>query len=62
MMRGLAIAQDGVVKLVNAGHIAPYLNGEQLAMEGCASPKLHPVIVMTGLLNPTVILERMMRK
>lgn len=39
----LAIAQDGVVKLVNAGHIAPYLNGEQLAMEGAL-----PLGIMEG--------------
>ena len=30
----LTIARDGTVKLANAGHIAPYLNGEPLAMEG----------------------------
>jgi hypothetical protein len=39
----LAIAQDGVVKLVNAGHIAPYLNGEQLSMEGAL-----PLGIMEG--------------
>jgi hypothetical protein len=30
----LRIAADGAVTLANAGHIAPYLNGEPLAMEG----------------------------
>jgi hypothetical protein len=39
----LAIAQDGTVKLVNAGHIAPYLNGEQLAMQGAL-----PLGIMEG--------------
>ncbi len=30
----LRIARDGTVALANAGHIAPYLNGEPLPMEG----------------------------
>jgi hypothetical protein len=30
----LRIAEDGKTTLANAGHIAPYLNGEPLAMEG----------------------------
>jgi serine phosphatase RsbU (regulator of sigma subunit) len=30
----LGIAKDGAVTLANAGHIAPYLNGEPIAMEG----------------------------
>jgi hypothetical protein len=30
----LRIASDGGVVLANAGHVAPYLNGEELAMEG----------------------------
>jgi Stage II sporulation protein E (SpoIIE) len=30
----LGIAKDGAVTLANAGHIAPYLNGEPVAMEG----------------------------
>ena len=30
----LRIASDGAVTLANAGHMAPYLNGEPLAMEG----------------------------
>ena len=30
----LRIAKDGAVTLANAGHIAPYLNGEPLSMEG----------------------------
>ena len=30
----MRIAADGSVTLANAGHIAPYLNGEELAMEG----------------------------
>jgi serine phosphatase RsbU (regulator of sigma subunit) len=30
----LRIASDGAVTLANAGHIAPYLNGEPIAMEG----------------------------
>jgi hypothetical protein len=30
----LRISKDGVVTLANAGHIAPYLNGEPLPMEG----------------------------
>ncbi len=30
----LRIAKDGAVTLANAGHIAPYLNGEPLPMEG----------------------------
>ena len=30
----LRIAKDGEVTLANAGHIAPYLNGEPVAMEG----------------------------
>jgi hypothetical protein len=30
----LTIARDGAVTLANAGHMAPYLNGEPLAMEG----------------------------
>jgi Stage II sporulation protein E (SpoIIE) len=30
----LRISKDGAVKLANAGHIAPYLNGEPLPMEG----------------------------
>jgi serine/threonine protein phosphatase PrpC len=39
----LTIERDGGVKLVNAGHIAPYLNGEQLAMEGAL-----PLGIMEG--------------
>jgi hypothetical protein len=30
----LRIAKDGAVTLANAGHIAPYLNGQPLSMEG----------------------------
>jgi hypothetical protein len=30
----LRIASDGAVTLANAGHMAPYLNGEPIAMEG----------------------------
>ncbi len=30
----LRIAADGAVKLANAGHLPPYLNGKQLGMEG----------------------------
>jgi len=30
----LRIADDGQVKLANAGHLPPYLNGKQLGMEG----------------------------
>ena len=30
----LRIASDGSAVLANAGHVAPYLNGEELAMEG----------------------------
>jgi hypothetical protein len=30
----LRIASDGAVTLVNAGHLAPYLNGEPIAMDG----------------------------
>ena len=30
----LCIAKDGTVTLANAGHMAPYLNGEPLPMEG----------------------------
>jgi cytochrome c oxidase subunit IV len=30
----LRISKDGAVTLANAGHIAPYLNGEPLSMEG----------------------------
>jgi Stage II sporulation protein E (SpoIIE) len=30
----LRIAKDGAVTLANAGHMAPYLNGEPMAMEG----------------------------
>ena len=30
----LRIARDGAATLANAGHIAPYLNGEPIAMEG----------------------------
>ena len=30
----LSIARDGEVKLANAGHMPPYLNGEPVAMEG----------------------------
>jgi Stage II sporulation protein E (SpoIIE) len=30
----LRIANDGAVTLANAGHMAPYLNGEPMAMEG----------------------------
>lgn len=30
----LRIAADGAVRLANAGHLPPYLNGKQLAMEG----------------------------
>jgi serine phosphatase RsbU (regulator of sigma subunit) len=30
----LRISKDGAVTLANAGHIAPYLNGEPLPMEG----------------------------
>jgi Stage II sporulation protein E (SpoIIE) len=30
----LRIASDGAVTLANAGHLAPYLNGEPIAMEG----------------------------
>jgi len=30
----IQIAKDGAAKLANAGHIAPYLNGEPLPMEG----------------------------
>jgi serine phosphatase RsbU (regulator of sigma subunit) len=30
----LRIASDGAVTLANAGHMAPYLNGEPVAMEG----------------------------
>ena len=30
----LCIARDGAVTLANAGHMPPYLNGEQVAMEG----------------------------
>ena len=30
----LSIASDGTVTLANAGHMAPYLNGEPVAMEG----------------------------
>jgi serine phosphatase RsbU (regulator of sigma subunit) len=30
----LGIAKDGAVTLANAGHMAPYLNGEPLPMEG----------------------------
>ncbi len=30
----LRIEEDGAVTLANAGHMAPYLNGEPVAMEG----------------------------
>ena len=30
----LRIASDGATTLANAGHVAPYLNGEELSMEG----------------------------
>lgn len=30
----LRIATDGMVKLANAGHLPPYLNGQEMAMEG----------------------------
>jgi hypothetical protein len=30
----LRIAADGMVKLANAGHLPPYLNGREMAMEG----------------------------
>jgi serine phosphatase RsbU (regulator of sigma subunit) len=30
----LRISSDGGVMLANAGHVAPYLNGEELPMEG----------------------------
>jgi serine phosphatase RsbU (regulator of sigma subunit) len=30
----LRIAADGEITLANAGHVAPYLNGEPVAMEG----------------------------
>jgi hypothetical protein len=30
----LCIAADGTVKLANAGHLPPYLNGQEMAMEG----------------------------
>jgi len=30
----LHIASEGAVTLANAGHMAPYLNGEPIAMEG----------------------------
>ena len=43
-------------------HFLQFGVGQISQFLGCASPKLHPVIMMTGLLNPPVILERMMRK
>ncbi|MGD0683279.1 MAG: PP2C family protein-serine/threonine phosphatase [Terracidiphilus sp.] len=48
----LSIARDGKVTLANAGHLPPYLNGEQVAMEGAL-----PLGMMPGAIFPILCFQ-----